>query len=277
MREYLERALRTAAAVVAAMVCIVSPAKAAFYSGAWDPTYGMPFIGGSSPLGYDLGWRGTVEVVVPDSCAFLPGPRSYGAGSPCALGSFVQSASVELYDVNDPFLATKGTVTFSTSSMSIRGLNFVDDDLISLSTLPSSWEQAAWITPLPPASPFFSLLFVDEGASNFLRAPFGSVLLGQLLGFRDEIPEDYFGPLLLSHPDTDFDDPVESLAELVTRLIALGGVSVSDVESEAGRPRYPNGSLFAAPPAEIPEPGSLALVALALFATAWGARRRRRI
>jgi len=279
MRTYLERLLRSAAVAAAAALFNLSPAQAAFYSGAWDPTYGFPFVGGTSPINYDLGWRGTVDVFVPDSCAFGVGARPYGASSSCAQSSYVQSASVEFYNVNDPALETKGTVTFSTASMSILGLNFVGNDLISLVTFPSSWDQASWNAPPPPASPFFSLLFLDPAGSNFLRAPLGA-FFGDILGVSDEIPANYFGPILLSHPDTDFDASIDSIPELVARLIALRDISISDVESEEGRPDFgEDGRLFAlaAPATDIPEPGSLALVALALFATAWVARTRRRV
>lgn len=280
MRAYLEQVLRTAVTAAAVALCLMSPARAAFYSGAWDPTFGQPFVGSGSPIGFGLGWRGTVEVFVPDECAFGSGARDFGASSTCAQNSSVQSASVELYDVLDPAEATKGTVTFTTSSMSILALHFVDDNLISLTTLPSSWDQAAWISPPPPASPFFSLLFVDSATSNCLRAPLqciGIPLGLDLLGLSDEIPADYFGPLLLTHPNFDFDDPVQNLGDLFAFLRALGNISVSDVESNP--PTYPNGSLFAlaAPPTDIPEPGSLALIAVALFATAWAARTRRRV
>jgi hypothetical protein len=277
MRTYFGRVLRAIAAAAAAVLCSLSPAQAAFYSGAWDPLYGMPFLGGTSPIGYNLGWRGEVQVFVPDSCAFGSGPRNFGAADPCSQNSYVQSATVDFYDNDNPSL-TKGTVTFTTSSMSINALHFLDNELLSLATLPSSWDQAAWISPEPPVSPYFSLLFLDEATSNFLRAPYGFVWLGELLGLRDEIPANYAGPLLLSHPSRDFDDPIESLDELVATLLAFRSISVSDVESEAGRPRYPNGSLFAlaAPPISVPEPSSLTLIALALLAIGWLAHFRRR-
>ena len=143
MRVYLERVLRTAAmTAVAALAAVVSPAQAIIYAGAWDPTFGQPFVGSGSPIGYGLGWRGTVDVFVPDSCAFGTGGRDYDASSSCAQGSYVQSASVEFYDVADPLAATKGTVTFSTSSMSIQALHFIDNDLISLACrLPLVWSD----------------------------------------------------------------------------------------------------------------------------------------
>ena len=294
MRAYLERVLRTAVAAAAAVLCSVSPAQAAFYSGAWDPLYGEPFVGttvdSGNYFGSDVGWRGTVDVFVPNSCALATTPtnRTYGPSSPCVGdGSdgetfpYVQSAEVKLFrwdgDTNNDNDVIIGTLVFSASSMTIRELNFEGSDLISLFTRPSNWVQ-----PLgaPSTSPYFSLLFVDKDVSNFLRAPFGSGFLGQLLGLRDEIPPDYFGPLLLSHPTRGFGEPIDSIEGLFTTLWDARSIAVSDVEGEDGLPRYLNGgALFslAAPATDIPEPGSLALVALALFATAWVARTRRRV
>ena len=168
MRAYVERALRTGFAAAALVLGSLSPAQAAFYSGAWDPLYGVPFVGGSgSPIGYNLGWRGEVQVFVPDSCALGSGARNYGVGSTCSQGSYLQSATIELYDSTNPSV-TKGTVTLTTTSMSIFALHFVDNELMSLATMPSSWDRAVWDLPAPPISPFFSLLFVDAAASNFL-------------------------------------------------------------------------------------------------------------
>jgi hypothetical protein len=145
--------------------------------------------------------------------------------------------------------------------MAIGGLHFVDNDLLSLVTLTSSWEQASWNSPFPPTSPFFSLLFVDAATSNWLRSPLGR-FFGDIFGLRDEIPSGYEGPLLLSHPNTDFDS-IDSLHELFRGLHALGEISISDVKDNP--PTYPNGRLFSLAATAVPEPGSLALVALALL------------
>jgi len=263
MRKSLDRVLRTAAAAAAALLCAVAPAQAAFYSGEWDPLYGLPFVG-SGPVGYNLGWRGEVQVFVPDACANASGVRNYGLTSSCTQNSYIQSATVELYDAGT--LASKGTLTFLTTPMSVLALHFSGSQLLSLATLPSSWEQAN-LSSTPPVAPFFSLLFVDPTYSSVLR----------LLGFSDEIPSGYAGPLLLSHPTTDLDNlEIENWPDLLRAIMTISQIDISDVASPEGRPTYPNGFLFsfAAPPAAAPEPGSLALVALALVLTGWFLRKR---
>jgi len=265
MWAYLERLLRTAAAGAAAALLTLSPAQAVVYTGVWDPLFGVPFVGGTSPVGFNLEWQGATTVFVQDGCEL---GTNYGlfTPSPCKTNSSVTSAHVELYDAIT--YVKRGDLFFDTSLMSILSLHFTSGQLISLTTLPSEWIQAQWVSSAPPTSPYFSLMFVDAQVSNFLRAiPFA--------GLSDEIPAGYSGPLLLSHPTLSFSDPIESLDELYATILAVRGISVSDVESNP--PFYPNGTLFSlAAPAVVPEPGSLALVSLALVATGWVARKRRR-
>ena len=267
MRAHLVRVLRAAVAAVAAMLCSVAPAQAAVYDGAWDPLYGIPFSGTGSLVGFNLGWSGEVQVYVPDSCALGVGTRNYGFGSSCAQSSYVQSAVVDFYDNATPAV-TKGTVAFNTSSMSILALHFVGNQLMSLATLPSSWDRVSWNSPAPSSSPYFSLLFADPDLSSILR----------FLGFGSEIPANYYGPLLLSHPSTDFDNlHIDSLRDILEALMEISEISVSNVSTPEGRPTYPGGALFSlsAPAPSIPEPGSLVLVSLALLASGWVARSRR--
>jgi len=63
------RGIRTAFAVMFAMLCCLSQADAARYSGSWDPLYGFPFEGDDGLISYNLGWRGEAKIFVPDDCA----------------------------------------------------------------------------------------------------------------------------------------------------------------------------------------------------------------
>jgi len=264
MHASLVRALQSAVAAAAVLLCFLPQAQAIVYRGTWDPVYGLPFVGPGSPVGFDLGWRGNALISVPDGCEIGPGFGLF-TPSPCKTGSQVTSAHIELYDATTD--AKRGDLYFGTSSMSVLSLHFSGGELTSLTTLPSNWIQPQWLLP-EAASPFFSLLFVDADTSNLLRFLFA--------GLRDEIPADYFGPLLLSHPTRDFDDlSIDSLGDLFALLWDIREIAVSDVESNP--PEYPNGRLFVLDtPAVVPEPGSLVLIAVALLATGLAGRSRRR-
>lgn len=264
MRATLTRSLRSAVVAAVALLCLLSPAQAIVYRGTWDPVYGLPFVGVGSPVGFDLGWRGTVQVFVPDGCELGAGFGLF-TPSPCKSGSQLTNAHVELYDATTD--TKRGDLYFDSSNMSVLSLHFSGGELSSLTTLPSDWIQPQWLSP-EAASPYFSLLFVDADTSNLLRFLFA--------GLRDEIPAGYFGPLLLSHPTRDFVDlRIDSLGDLFDLLRDFGSISVSDVQSNP--PEFPNGRLFVLDTPQLaPEPGSLVLVAVALLATGWARSSRRR-
>lgn len=156
--------------VAAAMVGSWSSANAAVYAGVWDPPYGPPF--GTAVNG--LGWRGTAEFFVPDTC--VPAGNALVPNYPvpffpwianCGGDAAVTSAQVELYDVADsvngfPALAT---LVFDPSSFHVGLLHYVGGELEGLlsnfSNLVNPPENL-WAVNVPSTTEF-SLIFTLDG------------------------------------------------------------------------------------------------------------------
>ena len=106
-------------------------AHAATYSGVWDPTFGIPFT--------NLGWRGTAEYFVPNSCVPSgPGIVDVDDSIDCGGGALVTSAQVEFYDTTDSGQSTISTLVFNPSSFGIGTLRFVSGLLTQLTTTDSN-------------------------------------------------------------------------------------------------------------------------------------------
>ncbi len=78
---------------VAAMLGSAGSARAAIYTGHWDPAYGGIFP--------DLGWQASALFDVPDACLALGDYSNHAISGPCA-GFDVLSAQVSFYNVADP-------------------------------------------------------------------------------------------------------------------------------------------------------------------------------
>lgn len=74
-------------------VCGINPAQAAYFTGAWDPAFGVAFP--------DLGWRGEAEFFVPDACLANSG-WVFNFNSCSNWGMKILSAEVEFYKLSDP-------------------------------------------------------------------------------------------------------------------------------------------------------------------------------
>ncbi len=111
-------------------VCAGS-AQAATYSGVWDPTFGTPFA--------NLGWRGTAEFFVPNTCVPSgPGIVDVDDSLDCGGGAQVTSAQVTFYDITDLTQATISTLVFNPSSFGIGTLRFDNGVLSQLTTTDSN-------------------------------------------------------------------------------------------------------------------------------------------
>jgi len=114
-------------ALLAAMVA--GPSHAALYTGVWDPTYGSPFG--------NLGWRGSADFSVPDSC--LPiGTADVINATACGGGAAVTGARVELYDTTDTAQTTLATLVFNETTLVIGTLRFIEGALTELTTTDSN-------------------------------------------------------------------------------------------------------------------------------------------
>jgi hypothetical protein len=130
-------------------------AQAAVYTGVWDPPYGSPFTG--------LGWRGTADYFVPDSC--IPtGTSDVSNSGACGNEAVVTSAQVELYNIASPS-TTISTLIFNASTMIIGTLRYVAGELSQLTTANSNF-----LNPTEDLSAFgvgsnteFSLFFTLTG------------------------------------------------------------------------------------------------------------------
>jgi hypothetical protein len=152
------RNLLTAAVVLAGSW---SSANAAVYTGVWDPPYGSPF----STLTTGLGWSGTAEFFVPDSCVpsgdalvINPLPVFFGG---CGGAAAVTSAQVTLYDIQNP--GNNATLTFAPSSFYVGLLAYDNGELEGLLTDFSNLVTTGFtnfgITPTTE----FSLIFTLDG------------------------------------------------------------------------------------------------------------------
>ena len=101
------------------------PAQAATYTGVWDPTYGTPFT--------NLGWRGTADYFVPDSCV-PTGTADLNNATACGGGAIITAAQVQFYDITDTGQSTISSLFFNPATMPVTTLRFVSGELTQLTT-----------------------------------------------------------------------------------------------------------------------------------------------
>ena len=98
-------------------------ARAATYTGAWDPAYGGIFP--------ELGWQASGLFEVPDACLAIGNGNNIPISGPCA-GFDVLSAEVSFYNVANP-----GTILNSYAldpNVIVNGINIAGGDLAGIDT-----------------------------------------------------------------------------------------------------------------------------------------------
>ena len=143
--------------MLAALVLLAAaPARAAVYTGIWDPAYGDPYT--------NLGWRGTATFFVPDTCK-PTGTADVNNIESCGGLAAVNAATVEFYDTTDETQATLATLVFTPSSLVVDTLRYVNGGLTELLTSLSFFTS----TPVDlsnfgvAADTFWSLQFTLDG------------------------------------------------------------------------------------------------------------------
>jgi hypothetical protein len=195
---------------------LAAPAHAVVYVGIWDPEYGQPFAG--------LGWRGTAQFFVPDTCV-PTGSADVDNASACGGAAAVTAASVELYDVANP-TPTLATLVFTPSTLLIDTLRYINGELTQLDTTLSDF-----VLPNADLSAF--------GVGNDTSFALQFTLENPRLAFASECRGPNCDP-------SGFNDNANFPPDFrITRL-------------------------------QVPEPGTLALVALAIVGAAAARRRTRR-
>jgi len=91
MKNHLQSGFLCGALALTGLMAAVGPADAAVYRGTFHPTYGPPF---ESPA---LGWSGSLQVTVNDSCVSPNGSANLIS---CPGGIQINEAKVNLFEVN---------------------------------------------------------------------------------------------------------------------------------------------------------------------------------
>lgn len=209
---------------LAALLCIglflAAPARAAVYTGIWDPQFGSPFA-------QALGWRGDATFFVPDSC------RPTGSGTvsndpACGGAAAVTQAQVELYDTGSNALLA--TLTFDAASITVDQLAFIDGALVAIGS-----QLSSYATPLVEPGINLGDYLVAPGTEFALQFSLG---LGPQLGWQDCSNEGQ--GCLSGFNDSQNFAPRFTLTQVdEPASLALAGLSLALLALTARRRRHP--------------------------------------
>ena len=141
--------------LVALSAMLAGSAQAAVYVGVWDPAFGSDLPG--------LGWRGTAEYFVPDTCE-PSGDAIVSNWGACGGAATVSNAQVEFYSLSAPS-TTLSTLNFTSSWPYLQAIKLLydDGDLTQVLSTPSNLLPAGFTGFGVTSSTFFSLAFTFDG------------------------------------------------------------------------------------------------------------------
>ena len=146
MQTRIKQVVLGAAFFLAATVGVVAPSQAAIYTGNWDPAFG------ASKIFPNLGWKGKVNISVPDACLGQTG-TFINSDSPCGGGGMsVLDAKIRFYNsATDP----TGSTVLETLNLApiafINGVTFVSTATspISSASIPATSSRLRAALPRP--------------------------------------------------------------------------------------------------------------------------------
>lgn len=232
--------MRRFAIAAAFAASAISTAQATVYVGAWDPTFGAPFINNLPYSNAILGWRGKATIDIPGNCGLTNETITLNNAANCGGVAVVRDALVEFYDNtgNPPNPTIVGSIFWTSPgpNLPIAGVTIGDMDFVNGEL--DQFETNIFPLDLAPApnDPLYG-----NGAYTFA--------LRFVMGFDPGDDSSYYGPLLYWYGDD-----------------CEGSCGFSDVINFE-----PNFTITV-----VPEPAGLSLLAAALFAAAGFGRVRRR-